>query len=88
MENIKLEITKLLQSYATTAYSKGSCGELGDLFMAINSDLFSDVAECFYKKFIKDLQHHKDTTVALWATDRHDLIPQGLKETIFFEITP
>lgn len=32
------------------------------------------------------LEHHKDTTVGLWATDKPDLIPQEIKE-LFFEIT-
>ena len=25
-------------------------------------------------EFAKDLQHHRDTTIGLWATDRPDLI--------------
>jgi len=32
------------------------------------------------------LEHHKDTTVGLYATDRLDLIPEELK-SLFFEIT-
>jgi len=32
----------------------------------------------------KDLQHHKDTTVGLWATDRPDLIIDEKK--IMFKI--
>lgn len=32
------------------------------------------------------LEHHKDTTVGLYATDRPDLIPEELK-SLFFEIT-
>jgi hypothetical protein len=32
------------------------------------------------------LEHHKDTTVGLYATDRPDLIPQELKG-LFFQIT-
>jgi len=35
----------------------------------------------------KSLQHHKDTTVGLWATDRPDMIPDDLKEKYFFQIT-
>jgi len=34
----------------------------------------------------KKLEHHKDTTVGLWATDRPDLIPKNIKD-LFFEIT-
>jgi len=34
----------------------------------------------------KKLQHHKDTTVGLWATDRPDMIPDELKEKYFFKI--
>lgn len=29
--------------------------------------------------YAKDLQHHKDTTVGLWATDRPDLIEDPQK---------
>jgi len=32
------------------------------------------------------LEHHKDTTVGLYATDRPDLIPEKLK-SLFFQIT-
>jgi len=32
------------------------------------------------------LEHHKDTSVGLWATDRPDLIPKEIKD-LFFEIT-
>lgn len=32
------------------------------------------------------LEHHKATTVGLWATDRPDLIPQEIKK-LFFQIT-
>ena len=32
------------------------------------------------------LEHHKDTTVGLCATDRPDLIPEELK-SLFFQIT-
>jgi hypothetical protein len=39
-----------------------------------------------FEKEHKDLQHHKDTTVGLWATDRPELIPQELKEKLFFQI--
>jgi hypothetical protein len=31
----------------------------------------------------KKLEHHKDTTVGLWATDRPDLIPKEIKELLF-----
>lgn len=34
---------------------------------------------------IKRLEHHKDSTVGLWATDRPDLIPENIKD-LFFEI--
>ena len=34
----------------------------------------------------KKLQHHKDATVGLWATDRLDIIPDELKEKYFFKI--
>ncbi len=32
------------------------------------------------------LEHHKDTTVGLWATDKPNGIPKEIKE-LFFEIT-
>ena len=35
---------------------------------------------------IKELEHYKDTTVGLWATDRPDLIPKEIKD-LFFEVT-
>jgi hypothetical protein len=39
-----------------------------------------------YKHYnVKELQHHKDTTVGLWATDRPDLIPEDIKH-LFFQI--
>jgi len=34
----------------------------------------------------KQLEHHKDTTVGLWATDKPELIPEAVKD-MFFEIT-
>jgi len=94
---IKKQITDLLWSRATEAHGKGSCGELGDSFMAIDSDSFSDLADellqnfepkkCMpeginskeeheeylkaigYEKYIKGLEHHKDTTTGLYAID-------------------
>jgi hypothetical protein len=36
------------------------------------------------QEYAKDLQHHKDTTVGLWATDRPDLIDDPKK--LLFEI--
>jgi len=35
--------------------------------------------------WIKDLQHHKDTTVWLYATDVPEVIPYSIKEN-FFEL--
>ena len=56
MEKIKKKITDLLWSYATKAHGSGSCGELGDSFMAIDADSFSDIAEELISKLdIKDL---------------------------------
>lgn len=45
MEQIKKQITDLLWSHATKAHGAGSCGELGDSFMAIDSDSFSEIAD-------------------------------------------
>jgi hypothetical protein len=37
------------------------------------------------EEYIKKLEHHRDTTVGLWATDRPDLVKDTKK--IMFEIT-
>jgi len=50
MEN-KKQITDLLHSFATEAHGKGSCGELGDSFMAIDSESFSDLADKILQNF-------------------------------------
>jgi hypothetical protein len=70
MEEIKKQIIDLLMDSSNTAHSAGSCGELGDSFQALDADYFSDIANDIYDKLIKDLQHHKDTTVGLWAFDK------------------
>lgn len=44
MEQIKKQITDILWKSADKVHSAGSCGELGDSFQALDSDLFSDVA--------------------------------------------
>lgn len=36
------------------------------------------------EEFAKDLKHHKNTTVGLWATDRPDLISDSQK--VMFQI--
>jgi hypothetical protein len=38
MEQIKKQITDLLWSHVTKVNKAGSCGELGDSFMAIDAD--------------------------------------------------
>ncbi len=83
MEQIKKQITDLLWSHAAKAHGAGSCGELGDSFMAIDSDSFSDIANELYEKLIKQLQHHKDTTVGLYATDK---APEKLFEEVFVNL--
>ena len=111
METIKKQITDLLWSHATKAHGAGSCGELGDSFMAIDADYFSDIADellqnfepkkCIpeginskeeheeylkaigYEKYVKDLEHHKDTTVGLYATDKE---PEKLFEEVFVNL--
>jgi len=98
MEQIKKQITDLLWLHATKAHGAGSCGELGDSFMAIDSDYFSDIAEkllqnfepkkCMpeginskeeheeylkaigYEKYVKDLEHFKDSSIGLNVTDK------------------
>ena len=49
MEEIKKQIIELLNNTAETAYGKGSCGELGDSFQAIDADYFSEVANDILK---------------------------------------
>ena len=78
----KKQITECLWANATKAHGSGSCGELGDSFMAIDSDCFSELADEILQIFeqkesfsdavnhIKGLQHHKDTTVGLFAFDK------------------
>ena len=45
------------------------------------SDLIKEsIADDIYDGIIKDLEHHKDITVGLWATDHPDLVndPSGI----------
>lgn len=60
----------MLRSYTTQAYGAGSCGELGDSFLAIDSDYFDDISDEIYEKYIKDLRHFKDSSVGLNVTDK------------------
>jgi hypothetical protein len=86
LENIQLikkQITALLSSYASKAHTSGSCGELGDSFMAIDSDNFSDIADELYENIIKQVQHHKETTIGLYATDKE---PDKLFEEVFVNL--
>ena len=41
--------------------------------------------KCSIEEENKKLLHHKNTTVGLWATDRPDLIPEGIKH-VFSQI--
>jgi len=102
MEQLKKDITDLLNKSKETAYYKGSCGELGDSFQAIDVDYFADIVndiakivknnyepkKCMpeginskeeheeylkaigYEKYVKDLQHFKDSSVGLNVTDK------------------
>lgn len=45
MEQIKKKIVEILSKSADTVHSKGSCGELGDSFQALDADLFNDIAD-------------------------------------------
>lgn len=45
MENLKTAILEVLNRNSNTIYGKGSCGELGDSSLGIDSYLFSEVAE-------------------------------------------
>ena len=51
MEQLKKQITDLLWSHATKAHGAGSCGELGDSFMAIDADSFSDISDELLQNF-------------------------------------
>ena len=51
MEEIKKQIIELLNKKTETAYGRGSCGELGDPFQAIDADYFSDIADEFLQNF-------------------------------------
>lgn len=51
MEQIKKQITDLLWKYTTKAHGAGSCGELGDSFMAIDADYISDIADEILQNF-------------------------------------
>ena len=45
MENIKKKIIEILWKSADKVHGAGSCGELGDSFQAVDSDLFDSVAD-------------------------------------------
>lgn len=45
MEELKKLIIDILYKESDKVYGKGSCGELGDSFRALDSDMFSDVAD-------------------------------------------
>ncbi len=51
MEEAKKQIIDLLWLYADKVHSAGSCGELGDSFMAIDADSFSEIADELLQKF-------------------------------------
>ena len=110
--DIEKQITDLLWANSTKVHAAGSCGELGDSFMAIDSDCFSELADkilqnfepkkCMpegisskeeherylkdigYEKYVKDLEHHKDTTVGLYSKTKpsdKDLISKVKKNS-------
>jgi len=43
-EQLKKQIIDVLWANASKAHGAGSCGELGDSFMALDADMFPDVA--------------------------------------------
>jgi len=72
----KLLLTKALYAIEKTetlfdGHEEKEADEMYDLLMKL-------------PKLIEELQHHKDTTLGLWATDRPDLIEDPKK--IMFEI--
>ncbi len=48
------------------------------------SDLIEKNDCTSFEDYVKDLEHHRDTTIGLWATDRPDLI--GDPKKVLFEI--
>ena len=50
MEEIKKKIVEILWKSVDTVHEKGSCGELGNSFKALDSDLFNDVADELIKQ--------------------------------------
>ena len=48
-----------------------------------DSDKLTEVVDELYG-VVKELQHHKDTTIGLWATDRPDLVEDPKK--IMFQL--
>jgi hypothetical protein len=50
-------------------------GNLGDI---------TDAVYDFYETKLKDLQHYKDTTIGMFATDRPDLVNDPLQ--VLFEL--
>ena len=116
MEQLKKDITEILSKSIETAYYKGSCGELGDSFQAIDVDYFTDIVndiakvvennyepkKCMpeginskeeheeylkaigYEKYVKDLQHFKESSVGLNVTDK----PIGDLLQMFWQRSP
>lgn len=45
MDSLKDKIIKILYDNSETSYGRGSCGELGDSYLSVDSDSFSNVAD-------------------------------------------
>jgi len=62
------QIIALLLANATTVHRAGSCGELGDSFMAIDSDCFSELAD----KILQNFEPKKCMPDGINSKDEHE----------------
>lgn len=71
----------------TMEYSKMTTEEFATELCEVIRDGGASISDVMYKleEWKKELQHHKDTTVGLWCTDRPDLIIDEKK--IMFQLT-
>jgi hypothetical protein len=94
----KKKVSQLFLKKIDTTYLKGSCGELGESVKTIDYDYLnelvneiSDIVSADYEpkkcipdaKYVKDLEHFKDTTIGLYVTDKE---PELLFEEIFVHL--
>lgn len=80
--NKYLDVPEGIAVGITTAPSAGSYIR----FYVSNQYLCRKIKEADINEKIKKLQHHMDSTVGLWATDKPEFIPKD-HEDMFFQIT-